>query len=125
MNNALIIQTLDTIPNLLALHASNPERYPHLLNSNASSEDVSDFARFDILFAFPEQTINSEAGDFLQQLDSVWESEKKPIEKTDLPFSGGWFLYLGYELAQQIETSLNLPSIVCLSLLQRVFPQQL
>lgn len=26
-----------------------------------------------------------------------------------MPFTGGWFLYLGYELAQQIESGLHLP----------------
>jgi anthranilate synthase component 1 len=26
-----------------------------------------------------------------------------------LPFAGGWFLYLGYELAGQVEPSLRLP----------------
>jgi len=45
----------------------------------------------------------------LQQLDLAWQAEKQAIEKTDLPFSGGWFVYLGYELAQQIETGLTLP----------------
>jgi len=110
MLNTLIIQTLENIPNLLALHASNPERYPHLLSSNASSDDKSDLARYDILFACPQQTIQSKNGDFLQQLDQAWHSEKIEVsDKTRLPFRGGWFLYLGYELAQEIETGLKLP----------------
>jgi len=114
MTNSLIIHTLENTPDLLALHASNPERYPHLLSSNASSEDKSSLARYDILFACPQQTIQSHNGDFLQQLDVAWKSEKyknekQETQKINLPFSGGWFLYLGYELAQQIETSLNLP----------------
>ena len=111
MTNSLIIHTLDSIPNLLALHASNPERYPHLLSSNSSNEDKSSFARYDILFACPQQTIQSDNGDFLQQLDLFWKANQPDVqyENTDLPFRGGWFLYLGYELAQQIETGLNLP----------------
>jgi len=109
MSHSLIIHTLENIPDLLALHASNPERYPHLLSSNASSEDKSSLARYDILFACPQKTIESYNGDFLQQLDVAWKNEKQETEKTGLPFTGGWFLYLGYELAQQIETGLNLP----------------
>ncbi len=112
MPDSLIIHKLENIPNLLALHASNPERYPHLLTSNAAviNNDNNELARYDILFACPQQTIKSDKSDFLQQLDSVWQTEKTHVEKTHLPFSGGWFLYLGYELAQQIETGLNLPA---------------
>ncbi|RDH86110.1 MAG: aminodeoxychorismate synthase component I [endosymbiont of Galathealinum brachiosum] len=109
MPSSLIIHALENTPDLLALHASNPERYPHLLTSNASTEEKSDLARYDILFAFPQQTIESCSGDFLQQLDLAWQTEKLEMEAADLPFTGGWFLYLGYELAQQIETGLILP----------------
>jgi len=110
MPGSLIIQPLKKNPDLLALHASNPERYPHLLNSNASVGENNSLARYDILFACPQQTIKSDNGEFLQQLDLAWQAEKLQIEKTHLPFTGGWFLYLGYELAQQIETGLNLPA---------------
>jgi len=112
MSDSLIIHKLEKLPDLLALHASNPERYPHLLTSNASvinADKNNELARYDILFACPQQTIKSDNTHFLQQLDIAWQSEKQSIEKTHLPFSGGWFLYLGYELAQQIETGLNLP----------------
>jgi len=111
MPSSLIKYTLENIPNLLALHASNSERYPHLLSSNASLKEKTDLARYDILFACPQQTIQSENGDFLQQLDYAWQAEKIELnDETDLPFKGGWFLYLGYELAQEIETGLNLPA---------------
>jgi len=109
MPNSLIIHPLEPLPDLLALHASNPQRYPHLLSSNASADETSQLARYDILFACPQQTIESVDGDFLQQLDLAWQAEKVLIKKNDLPFSGGWFLYLSYELAQQIETGLHLP----------------
>ena len=39
-------------------------------------------------------------------MDEDAEVEAKP--DLDPPFTGGWFLYLGYELAQSIEPSLNL-----------------
>jgi len=113
MPDSLLIQTLEIIPDLLALHASNSQRYPHLLSSNKTAifgEENNAIARFDILFACPQQTINAEQGNFLQQLDIAWKAER--IEQRidmDLPFKGGWFLYLGYELAQEIENTLHLP----------------
>ena len=113
MARSLIIQPLKQIPDLLALHASFPERYPHLLSSNKSAifgEENNPIARYDILFACPQQTISSGQGDFLQQLDQAWKAEcVEEYIDTELPFKGGWFLYLGYELAQQIENSLRLP----------------
>ena len=122
MTQPLSIKALADLPDLLALHAGHPDRYPHLLSSNAAAiaaDAPNSLARFDILFAFPQQTITSLSSDseqlnFLQLLDSHWQHEKQPLDMdhfpvTDLPFRGGWFLYLGYELAQQIETGLNLP----------------
>ena len=112
MPQPLIIKALPDIPDLLALHANNPQRYPHLLSSNKAAicgDDDNDIARFDILFACPQQTITAGEGDFPKQLDEAWEAEKQTSISSDLPFTGGWFLYLGYELAEQIETGLNLP----------------
>ncbi|VAW61381.1 Para-aminobenzoate synthase, aminase component [hydrothermal vent metagenome] len=112
MSSHLIVKPLNRMPDLLALHAGNPDRYPHLLNSNSSAMGAAEnnaVARYDILFACPQQTIESNDESFLQQLDQAWLSEKQPIEKTALPFSGGWFIYLSYELVQQIESSLHLP----------------
>ena len=43
-------QTLKAVPDLADLHALNPARYPHLLESVAHGTPQ---ARFDILFAFP------------------------------------------------------------------------
>ncbi len=131
MKQALIIKTLASVPDLLALHARHPARYPHLLSSNAQrinpqqpsqtqTPSQSHAPRFDILFACPQQTIHSEQTGFLAQLDAAWQAEAEqfylaqPVSETsaqaaDLPFTGGWFLYLGYELAQQIEPGLQLP----------------
>lgn len=112
MTPSLLIKPLQRLPDLLALHASHPQRYPHLISSNSDALGAAkdnDLARYDILFACPQQTISSNA-DFLQQLDQAWQKEKREIESVDLPFTGGWFLYLGYELAQQIEPALKLPS---------------
>jgi len=115
MPQPLIIKALPNTSDLLALHANNPERYPHLLSSNKTAicgDDNSDIARFDILFACPQQTITSNKENFLEQLDDAWKAEKQIAIKSELPFTGGWFLYLGYELAQQIETGLDLPQAI-------------
>lgn len=107
--------------NLLALHQSNPQRYPFLLESVAASNEKSNSARFDILFAFPQETLtlsnkeklsgysDIDGDDFLTNLSRWWETESNnTITCPSLPFSGGWFLYLGYELAKQVEPGLNL-----------------
>ncbi|VAW54185.1 Para-aminobenzoate synthase, aminase component [hydrothermal vent metagenome] len=131
MSDLLIIHKLKDIPDLLALHSSNPERYPHLLKSNASTINIetlhndvnnhinsraNSLSRYDILFACPQQTLLGDNNDFLALLDSAWIKEKQAHEgnadekqNIELPFTGGWFLYLSYELAQQIEPRLNLP----------------
>ena len=105
---------------LLALHQAFPSRYPYLLESVAQGTAN---ARFDILFAFPGETLeltsldelrlngNSLANpDFLAQLDASWHADRCPHIATSLPFFGGWFVYLGYELAGQIEPVLQLPT---------------
>mgnify|MGYP003574188345 CR=1 FL=1 len=95
---------------LLDLHVLNPQRYPHLLESSAPGPQ----GRFDILFAFPGETIalqEPQAFDFLSTLDEYWQAQAGgPQSAGELPFHGGWFLYLGYELAGQIEPQLRLPS---------------
>jgi anthranilate synthase component 1 len=105
-----------TAATLLALHAQYPERYPALLESVSGGE----LGRYDILFAFPGERLTLYAGDrliepggdeshtrFLDVLDTWWQQVRTPT--TDAPaFSGGWLVYLGYELAGQIEQRLNL-----------------
>lgn len=98
---------------LLTLHQYQPDKYPYLLESVARDNPR---ARFDILFAFPGESIRlipdtkSSDADFLHQLDSHWQNQQQPDDKSlDLPFRGGWFLYLGYELAGQVEPTLALP----------------
>jgi len=102
---------------LIELHARHPERYPHLLQSTAHG-------RFDILFAYPGATLRLDSsgtlsgppeaepgdGDFLSAFDRWWSRSASPADAPEhVPFAGGWFLYLGYELAAQIEPSLRLP----------------
>ncbi|MFQ5642374.1 MAG: aminodeoxychorismate synthase component I [Thiogranum sp.] len=94
---------------LLDLHALDPGRYPHLLESSARGPQ----GRYDILFAFPAEMLvlrELHAFDFLQALDAHWEAAAQGNSyRGELPFHGGWFLFLGYELAAQVEPRLGLP----------------
>src|SRR5207342_2584064 len=49
-------------------------------------------------------------GDFLAALDRAWCARRTPREEPRWPFRGGWALFLGYELAAQVEPVLQLPS---------------
>ena len=95
---------------LLALHQAQPTRYPFLLESVAKSSQN----HYSLLFAFPQQTLQlkhlTEAS-FVQQFDQFWQQTAlEDVLHQHLPFRGGWFVYLGYELAGQLEPSLQLPS---------------
>lgn len=109
--------------NLLALHQENPQRYPFILESVMAGGDHADSSHYDILFSFPQETLtlsndNELSGlndingnDFLNNLSHWWKTKHdNTIECETLPFSGGWFLYFGYELAKQIEPLLKLKS---------------
>ena len=113
-----VIQPLQQGCDLVELHRLDPGSYPRLLQSTAHG-------RYDVLFAFPGESLVLNAtgilqgpdnspgtpGDFLEVMDQWWrENQVAGIDSSGLPFTGGWFLYLGYELAAQIETCLRLPA---------------
>ena len=78
-------------------------RYPFLLES----VNHNDNNRYSILFAFPGENIvlnNASDFDFLNKLESKYELNNS---NSDLPFCGGWFVYLSYELIGQIENTLS------------------
>ena len=81
----------------------NSERYPFLLES----VNHNDFNRYSILFAFPGESIVLKSFsdfDFLNELKNQFKPNNL---NSDLPFVGGWFVYLSYELIGQIESSLS------------------
>ncbi|MGB1547601.1 MAG: aminodeoxychorismate synthase component I [Alphaproteobacteria bacterium] len=105
------VRTLAEARDLLPLHGLWPKRYPFLLESTSRGGPRG---RYDILFAFPEGEITFEPGKppeggFLGALDAWWQAAGGG-EAHALPFTGGWFLYLGYELASEIEPKLRLPA---------------
>ncbi len=102
-----LIQAVDYDVHPALLHALAPQRYPFLLESAARH---GAHARYDILFAATGETLAAQSGTgFLDALDDTWRREAAPASGASPPFTGGWFLYLGYELAGQIEPHLVLP----------------
>ncbi len=107
-----------TSDELLSLQQQFPKRYPVLLQSAAIAANN----QFDVLMAFPQQQLiltadrelqlpqdlmDLKCESFLEALDHWWRGEQTEVQASTLPFSGGWFLFLGYELATQIEPILR------------------
>ncbi|WP_028079521.1 aminodeoxychorismate synthase component I [Solimonas soli] len=105
---------------LLALHRRQPRLFPFLLQSVAAHAQSG---RWDLLLAFPQEALSLRGGrldgpdadgtgDFFAALDR-WVARETRGEAgaaaDELPFGGGWFLYLGYEAAQHVEPRLRLP----------------
>jgi anthranilate synthase component 1 len=99
---------------LLDLHRAEPCFFPCLLESAAQGGR----ARFDLLLAAPEGGFRLSAdgalgdldghrlaGTFLDQLDRAFATVGGAERIDGVPFSGGWALLLGYELAAEIEPS--------------------
>jgi len=114
-----VLRPIDVAPNtLLALHSLHPSRYPVLFESAAAGAELG---RFDILFASPQDSMTlrrdgtfvdrdgtASQTSFLSGLDRWWRELRQTPSQSTLPFVGGWFVYLGYELAGQIEPRLKL-----------------
>ncbi|MGV8922803.1 MAG: aminodeoxychorismate synthase component I [Thermomonas sp.] len=105
---------------LLALHRRVPGRYPVLFESSASGAH----GRWDMLLAHAGERLELQrdgvvrgrdgqvhAGTFLDVLDAQWRALlcERALD-SELPFRGGWALFLGYELAAQVEPILHLPA---------------
>jgi anthranilate synthase component 1 len=105
---------------LRELAARYPDRYPLLLDSAASgplsAASVLLAHPSAALWLTPEGTLRSqdmqpEGAGFLEALEAWWLRERTAAgpEAAALPFFGGWALFLGYELAQEVEPHLKLP----------------
>jgi anthranilate synthase component I len=114
---------------LRRLAARRPARYPLLLESAAAGP----LGRSSLLLADPTaalwltadgrlgaEGVAPQGTSFLSALEAWWRAERVPEAPaamapsqaqsgTRLPFDGGWALFLGYELAQEIEPTLALP----------------
>jgi anthranilate synthase component 1 len=109
---------------LRTLAATRAAEYPVLLDSAA----LGPLARFGALCAAPSAALWRDAsgalgatgcsignGGFLDNLDVWLRSAAAPVqhgsqnEAKSLPFTGGWIVYLGYEIAAEVERSLRMP----------------
>jgi anthranilate synthase component 1 len=127
--NSVLIQPLALSPaDLRRLAYHDPVAYPVLLDSAAQGQ----LGRYSILAAYPEAALwldgqgrlrgrglaeaPGAAQGFLATFERLWR--ESAIDGADAsggtaavagPFRGGWFLYLGYEIAGEIEPQLALP----------------
>jgi anthranilate synthase component I len=108
---------------LRRLAARDPQRYPLLLESAADGP----LSRASMLLAAPTAAlgltragqlygagVTPRGGSFLEALEAWWRAEQltsapRAEDGTLAPFSGGWAVFLGYELAEEIEPRLVLP----------------
>ena len=109
-NQGIVTKKINFFGDILGILRLNPGRYPYLLQSSAKGNVL---CRYDILFSFPQKNIILNFKDirkknFLKALDNEWKKDKQKSKKDGgtLPFSGGWFVYLGYELVSQIENKI-------------------
>ena len=101
----MVVQTTDNT-SLSGLVRLNSKRYPFLLQSSTSS-DKNDNNIYDILFAFPKSTLIKDCFNtpFLNNITDLAYKENP----YNLPFIGGYFVYLSYEVLDEIEYIANLP----------------
>jgi anthranilate synthase component 1 len=103
---------------------------------SGAGNSAAALGRYSILFGPPEGVLllrgdgrleypdgSRSSGDFLGAFDQWWSRERLAVAPPDacadggadagqeLPFRGGWALYLAYELAAQIESGLEIPAL--------------
>jgi anthranilate synthase component 1 len=114
-----LIRELDVPPEVLRrLAARSPVAYPVLFDSAADGP----LSRTSILVAEPRAALwldstgnlgaegmQPEGTGFLTALENWWLAERLPAQRPQLPFTGGWAVFLSYEAAQEIEPQLRLP----------------
>lgn len=100
---------------LFSLQRTNPDRYPYLLESTSRGPN----GRYDILLAWPQSSLSLQANGrlerdgretkstFLGQLEQELQASATAESDVNLPFSGGWFVFLSYELVRETEPTLK------------------
>ncbi|MBV8047841.1 MAG: aminodeoxychorismate synthase component I [Paludibacterium sp.] len=92
------VEALADLPDLLALHAADRRRFPYLLMSDA-------LAGWDILFALPRELRLYAENDAARCLADLRALPRRAdiARPAEIPFAGGWFVFLGYEMLQAFE----------------------
>jgi len=108
--------TLKSTHDLQSIATAIPRQYPYLLDSAAPGPlgEYSLLLRFDgeQLCKHGDGSITGpgNGNSFLSRLNDWYLQEKNPQHGKGIsPFSGGWFVYLGYELAAEIEPKVHYP----------------
>ena len=115
------VEAIDATPEQLrALAYRWPARYPMLLDSAAISGQgawsVLTAASGPALYAdgagcLRGDGLRPDGGSFLGAFDRWWRTLAAPARPAAaLPFTGGWAVFLAYELAAEVEPSLRLPT---------------
>ncbi|MCJ7799465.1 MAG: chorismate-binding protein, partial [Polaromonas sp.] len=109
--------SLECAHDLPGIATALPDLYPYLLDS-ATSGPLGE--RSLLLRTSGEQLCSHSNGSisgpgedagFLSRLNVWYQQEKQTASaETTWPFNGGWFLYLGYELAAEIEPAVDFPA---------------
>jgi anthranilate synthase component 1 len=118
--NPRVARRLEVSPAVLRqLAVAKPRRYPALLESAVAGP----LGKVTILAAQPQAALWSGAdgrvhgqgvaphgSTFLDALENWWRQSAAPIDRhDDVPFAPGWVVFLGYEIAADIEPHLTLP----------------
>ncbi len=101
---------------LVGIATAHPDRYPYLLDS-AAPGPLGEFSLLlrtggEQLCLHDENRITGPGSGpgFLSRLQDWYLRETQPTPHDETwPFVGGWFLYLGYELAAEIEPTVAYP----------------
>ncbi len=134
-DNYQLIQQTDFNVDFLQLYQLDPCFYPAFIESVSTEKNSKNKppTAFDILFIDPQETLHLDkneklfinnkkssienrygnSNNFLDTFNHLWKSHNRLSAKGDLshpyyPFSGGWYVFLAYELANQIEPELKL-----------------
>jgi len=110
-------------PDALRLLRSHPDLFPCLLESAARGQAP---ARYDLLLIGSGEflaldgkaQLHDQSGalgskQFLPELRARWRALPSAESTPELPFQGGYALFLAYEFASQLESSLDLPADPC------------
>ena len=108
--------TLKSTHDLQSIATALPEKYPYLLDS-AAPGPLGEYSLLlrssgEQLCKYSDGNITGpgEGSSFLSRLNEWYQQEKQPSgNETGWPFTGGWFVYLGYELAAEIEPKVKFP----------------
>ena len=120
MKPAYAYRWLERVPDLLALARAHPEAFPYFLESAAGGQ----LGGYSLLLlaegeALVHRMDNTQGGPakgtrFFERLEQAYRAAAVPAQApddtgADPPFVGGWFVYLGYEMAEEVEPTLELP----------------